>query len=484
MAPIHKINPFQTQPISRLASLVVGILLAGCQVLQTTPAIRTPTGGATANLTPTPTASFQALVTFQVKVPENTPAASGVVITILDEVTGLPFNTTSYKMNPTGSNLYEIMLPFPLNSLVNYRYELGGSPRTSEYTPQGEPARSRECLVPGPETVQDVVSAWKDQPFSGQTGTLEGEVLDAGDQSPVSGAIVSAGGQRATTLSDGSFIIDHLPPGIHNVVVTTPDGATQAFQQGAKVAAGQITEAKIPVEKSQQVSVTFLVKPPKENIVGLPIRMAGNIAILGDTFTDLAGGGSVQASREPLLAQKPDGTYSLTLKLPAGYDLHYKYTLGDGFWNAELTGDGKFQVRELTVPDHDVEIQDAIQTWRSPKFGPVTFDVQAPANTGPGDVVSIQFDPYVWMEPLPMWSMGGNRWIYILFGPEQLLGQVKYRFCRNDQCDLANQANDSSMIFTPTEKPQSIQKQISSWTALQGGTLPAWAAAVEIHPHD
>ena len=67
----------------------------------------------------------------------------------------------------------------------------------------------------------------------------------------------------------------------------------------------------------------------------MPIRLAGNLYQLGDTFGDLQGGLSTVATRMPVLAPLPDGRYSITLALPAGADIRYKYTLGDGFWNAE-----------------------------------------------------------------------------------------------------------------------------------------------------
>jgi hypothetical protein len=64
--------------------------------------------------------------------------------------------------------------------------------------------------------------------------------------------------------------------------------------------------------------------------------MAGNLLQFGNTFSDLRGGLSTVADRMPVLTPLPDGRYSVSLFLPAGAHLEYKYTLGDGFWNSEF----------------------------------------------------------------------------------------------------------------------------------------------------
>ena len=119
------------------------------------------------------------------------------------------------------------------------------------------------------------------------------------------------------------------------------DGAFQTFQQGAVVAADLTTPAFIQVQPSKIVSVTFIVQPPQDGLKGVPIRMVGNTLALGNTFADLKGGMSVLASRSPMMELLPDGRYTLTIKLPAGGDLRYKYTLGDGYWNTERTSEGE-----------------------------------------------------------------------------------------------------------------------------------------------
>ena len=58
------------------------------------------------------------------------------------------------------------------------------------------------------------------------------------------------------------------------------------------------------------------------------------------------------------------------MMLPAGADIRYKYTLGDGFWNAEHNTDGNFILRQLIVPASStpVQVQDTVQTWQAGRF--------------------------------------------------------------------------------------------------------------------
>jgi hypothetical protein len=159
---------------------------------------------------------------------------------------------------------------------------------------------------------------------------------------------------------------------------------------------------------------------------------------LGNSFADLDGGINVVASRMPTLTPLQDGRQSVSVRLPIGADVRYKYTLGDGFWNAEHDSDGNFVLRRLVVPSTDIVVQDTVNTWRAGPSAPILFDVTVPANTPAGDTVSIQFNPYGWTEAIPMWPLGGNHWIYKLYGPLNMLGAFHYRYCRNDQCGAAD----------------------------------------------
>ncbi len=64
-------------------------------------------------------------------------------------------------------------------------------------------------------------------------------------------------------------------------------------------------------------------------------RIAGNLYQLGNVYSSLRSGESTLAARMPLLTRMDDGRYTISIKLHAGNDLVYKYTLGDSLVNAE-----------------------------------------------------------------------------------------------------------------------------------------------------
>jgi hypothetical protein len=45
--------------------------------------------------------------------------------------------------------------------------------------------------------------------------------------------------------------------------------------------------------------------------------------------------------------------------------VRYKYTLGDGFWNAEHKANAEFNVRQLIVPEEDTVINESVETWQA-----------------------------------------------------------------------------------------------------------------------
>jgi hypothetical protein len=462
-----------------LVSLCV-LLLSGCSFsLLNIPGLNSPTSTPPLPSGPTATPQPFAAVTFKATLPAPLPSGELLYLSVVDEVTGLGMHPTNYAMQSMDALHYTVNVPFAFNSVVSYRYVRQGNLPTLEDDPADKTVRYRMYLVTGTGMIEDVISSWADGPYSSPTGRISGQVLDSGNQSPLPNILIAAGGQQILTDSNGKFNLAALPTGTHNLVAYGIDGAYQTFQQGARVEAGKTTQVNLALSPASVVNVTFTLSVPANTLQTVPVRLAGNLYQLGNTFGDLQGGLSTVAARMPVLTPMPDGRYSITLPLPAGADLRYKYTLGDGFWNAEHSSDGAFVLRQLIVPtsQNSLQVQDTVQTWQAGASAPILFEVTVPSHTPVGDNVSIQFNPYGWTEPLPMWPRGNNRWVYQLYSPLNMLGDFEYRYCRNDQCGIADEISTSSgqhgRLVSTSLIQQDLQDTVTGWTWLQPGNQAA-----------
>lgn len=436
--------------------------------------------------------SFEILVAeteFRVTVPEPLADGQKLTLEIVDEVTGLALNPERHAMQPVSSNQYSVKLPIPVQSVVKYRYLQEGNSRAVEYTSDGRQVRYRMVVVRNPGVVEDIISAWNNAKFKGVYGRIQGRVVQDDTNQPVPGLLVAAGGQQSLTASDGSFLLDALPPGKHNLVVYSLDGSLPAFQQEAMVAADSSTPAEIRLQPARYVNITFLVKASSDIPDGIPMRLVGNIYPLGNTFADLRGGISTIASRAPLLDFQGNKQYKINVRLPVGLDLRYKYSLGDGFWNTERGVEKRFTTRQLIVPAKDTTIEDTLNTFTTPGKGPVTFSVAVLAGMAPGETLSIQFNPFGWTEPIPMWPMGGNRWVYILYSPldGDILKEAGYRFCKNDQCGIADDAatpgvDVAGKLFKPETESRLITYEIKQWAWISESESAITVTSEEITP--
>lgn len=467
------------------------ILLSACLVLNTgCSAISTPPPTAQPGETPAAPVGNEPLlaeVTFTAELAAPIGTDSKIYINILDEVTGLALNPQRFEMTAVENGLYTVTLPFQIGSVVKYRFSREGSSSALEYTPMGAQVRYRMFRVDGPSSVHDLISAWNDLPYSGKTGRITGQISASAGGDGLPPFLVTAAGIQTITDAGGAFVLEGVPPGIHNLVVYPLDGSFETFQQGASVEDGKTTPAQVTLAPSSYVNITFNVAIPVENVVGLPVRLAGSLYQTGNTFADLDGGLSVISTRMPLLNQTENGRYSLTLALPAGADFRYKYSLGDGFWNSEQAEKGGFVIRQLIIPDHDVTIEDSVVTWHSPGAGALTFSVKAPESTPAGDFLSIQFNPYGWTEPIPMWDMGSGQWLYILYSPLNLIPGMDYRYCRNGQCAGAAEINTGEVgsigrHLNLSAETQSFQDTIAGWSWWNPDGQPSDVLAADITP--
>ncbi|MBM3179694.1 MAG: hypothetical protein FJZ86_04995 [Chloroflexi bacterium] len=389
---------------------------------------------------PSPTPQPVAQTTFIVTLPEPLQPSETLAIAVMDEVTGLSLNALQYPMSARDSLTYTAVLPVPYNSIVKYRYVRRGDSQVIEDTSLGTVIRYRLHFATAPAEVQDIIADWGDKSYARPTGTILGQVFNSDTGSPLPNLLVSAGGVHYLTDSLGRFELSGLPVGTQQLIAYSLDGMYQPFQQGATVADGRATIVDLRVKPAQLVNVTFMVTIPESTVPGVPVRIAGNILQLGNTFADLLGGVSTNTDRMPVMNLQPDGRYEITMGLPAGAHIQYKYTLGDGFWNAEHKADGQWNLREFIVPTQEMTLEDTVSAWSAGDSAPILFELTVPSVTPPGDIIYIQFNIFGWMEPIPMWPLGNQRWAYKLYGPLNVLGSFSYRYCRNGQCGSADDA--------------------------------------------
>jgi hypothetical protein len=431
---------------------------------------------------PSPTPEARAQTTFTAILPEPLGPGESLYMDVMDEVTGLALNASTYPMQARDNLTYTAALPLPLNAVVKYRYIRQSGAPISEDTTSHTPIRYRIYVVAGPGEVQDMIGSWSDKNYARPLGGIQGHVLNTDTGASIPNILVTAGGVQSITDSSGQFDLQGLPVGLHNLAAYALDGAYQAFQQGATVAASLNTPVQIHMKAAPLVKITFNVTAPSNTVPGAPIRLAGNLLQLGNTFADLEGGLSTVADRMPVLSSQPDGHYQATISLPAGATIQYKYTLGDGFWNAEHKSSGEFVLRSFVVPPQDTAIQDVIETWRAGPSSPILFQVSVPATTPVGDIVTIQFNPYGWTEPIPMWPIGKNQWAYQLYSPLNMLGTFHYRYCRNSQCDSADDSSTAGASAMGHEiatslTPEEAQDTVNSWTWLGGAETTSLVGA-------
>ena len=424
-----------------IAAIVLALVGQACTFSLFENPINPGTPTSTPGITiPSPTPQPVAQTTFIVTLPEPLQPNETLAIAVMDEVTGLSLNALQYPMSARDSLTYTAVLPVPYNSVVKYRYVRRGDSQVIEDTSLGTVIRYRLHFATAPAEVQDIIADWGDKSYARPTGTILGQVFNSDTGSSLPNLLVSAGGVHYLTDSLGRFELSGLPVGTQQLIAYSLDGMYQPFQQGATVADGRITIVDLRVKPAQLVNVTFMVTIPESTVPGVPVRIAGNILQLGNTFADLPGGVSTNTDRMPVMNLQPDGRYEITMGLPAGAHIQYKYTLGDGFWNAEHKADGQWNLREFIVPTQEMTLEDTVTAWSAGDSAPILFELTVPSVTPPGDIIYIQFNIFGWMEPIPMWPLGNQRWAYKLYGPLNVLGSFSYRYCRNGQCGSADDA--------------------------------------------
>jgi len=467
-------------------SACVAILAASCSQ----PPGPTIEGGAPTPIpVPSPTPMPSAEVIFNVFPPSGTSPNADLELVLLDPVTGLDYNQQHIAMTALDDGRHQARLVIPVGSLVYYRYLRRDPGPAQETDTFGDSVRYRLAHVPGPTQFEDIISAWSDGAFEGETGRILGHVRSATGEEPLPYLMVSAGGMLTFSDGEGAFRLEGLPTGVHQITIASTDGAYQPAQQGAMVAADHTTPAEFHLVPAHKVRVTFQVTVPGDTIVGVPVRVAGNVRQLGARFGELQDGSILSTTHMPALFAVDETHFVMIAEAYAGTDLRYKYTLGDGLWNAERDGQGAILTRQLIVPSSDLTIVDTVSTWHGSETSSILFRLTVPENTPAHETIGLQFNASGWSEPLEMWRLGQYEWLYTLHSPLDLDQPMDYRYCRNMQCgdpgspaDLGPEGVQGQL--TSSSINEVIDDVVTAWRWLEDAAGPPSVVAPEINPRE
>ncbi|MFP3853579.1 MAG: hypothetical protein ACLFWD_04700 [Anaerolineales bacterium] len=455
-----------------LSLVLTGIVLTACGAVDLGSLVQGPTPMPGAANTPIPSAE----VLFTLNAPASTPADAEISLEIVDPVTGVGYHSDRHEMSQTGENQWQASLTIPAGSLVRYRYLLTQPNQIVETSYAGEPTRYRVAHITSSMQFTDQVAGWNITQAETPPGRIVGQILASGSREPVPEMVVTAGGLQTFTDGLGRFRLEGLPAGLHNLVAYHPDGAYQPMQQGAIVASGGTTPADFTVDPAKAVTMTFQVTVPAGTPSDQPLRMVGNLRQLGDVFTGLPGGVEISSIRAPSLVQVDETSYLLLTTMYAGTDLRYKFTLGDGIWNAERDTAGAFRTRQLIIPETDAIQSDQVERWRE-AGDPITLMVDVPENTPADEVMGLQLNPFTPFEPLPMVQVGDHGWQFRLWSPLSFDQSMEYQVCRNLECGRAEASHSDTIEIDPGN---SFPRSIEEWSWWDGPGDPPSAATPEI----
>lgn len=406
-----------------------------------------------------------------------------IELVILDEVTGLPFNQERLEMDRFEGSQYYAVYEAPIGTVVPFRFEKVNQDgvRIPEVGVDGVPVRYRLYRVDGPAIASDSIAGWTDHlPEPDVYGYITGKVVSKEIGEPIKDILVSAGGVQAITDAEGKFSLSPLIAGRHTLIAYSMDGSYLPSHIEAGIATHEVTNATLEMTPSSWKEVTFMVEIPEDTFAGAPIRMAGNLSQLGNTFVELGGGMSGDTKLMPVLTETDSKYFTTKLTLPAGIDIRYKYTLGDGFWNAEHGLNKSFVVHQLIIPAeaNEITIYDRVSTWKSSETETVWFQVVVPEDTPGDELIGIQFSITDWMPALPMFKIKENLWAYPLISPHNFSGEIPYRYCRSTPCTGNFQTGVESLPLprsseTRFSKAIVVKDEVEKWAFLSPTDTPA-----------
>lgn len=425
----------------------------------------------------------QVPVFFTVDAPSVAFDGFELALDILDDLSGYQDNIRRYPMQNVSENRYEVSVLLDEGFDIRYRYTMIQPEEAHETDALGNYVAFRLAIAEKDLTINDKIQNWMREPSDQASGTLTGVLRDAKSQAGIPDVLISIAGMQTFTDMTGTFRIENLPEGTYNLVAYAVNGAYPSLQQKAVIATNSTTKVDLSLEPLNKVSVQFQVKPSAETI-GVPIRLAGNLLGSGAYFgKDYTQSGSY-ASLMPLLDQVEAESYEINLDLYAGSAFRYRYTLGNGYINAERSGEGLLVTRSFIVPKSSTTVKDEITGWRANAQTPITINVDAPVNMPQNELVSVQVKRNQWDQAIPMWHVADNKWMFLLYGNGQDVGS-ELRFCRNNECALAS---DETTLNQPLQvnffETVDIDYQITKWHNWEDGgvsTLPKVESGFQVN---
>jgi len=469
-------------------TLALAVLFAGVLTFASCTPIGGPSGPPPLEA-PTPSPLPAAEVTLWAVAPPSTPTDATLQVQFFDEIAGFAAPASVVPMRGDGAGTWSAGVTPPSRSVLYYRYARTAPGQSVEADARGDAIVTRLALVDGATQIHDVIATWADAPQALSTGRVVGTLTDAATGGALPDLLVSVGGRSAFTDGQGGFRIDDLPPGLHTLLALSPSGAYLPVQQGAIIAGESETPASLAMTAAQPIVVTFQATLPPDTPSNVPLRVAGNVLGLGNTFAGLAGGPTGSVGQMPQLVMVDPITYLGVVQLYAGTDLRYRYTLGDGTWNAERDASGGSRTRQVVLPQSDLTLGDVVATWHGPSGEVVDFHITSAPGLPPADQVSLQLKPSTWYEAIPMWPAGPAEWSYSLFSPLESGRGLGYRYCRNQLCGIADDtetpgADPTGRPATPSGDPQSLSDTVHAWSWWQADLGGAVVVAPEITPRE
>lgn len=411
-------------------------------------------------------------VEFNVEVREPISENETIVLSILDPITGLGVNPRFYEMKKNSPSLFQAQIQLPKTSTIYYKYLVQGNSQNAEVSSFGEPIDYRMYFNEDGGAVHDILAKWKGSQVPERYGQIRGTINDSVTGEPIPDIQINVSGIEAVTNGLGKFEINGLLSGENRITIRSIDGTYASYQQAALIEEGMATEANIALVKTELVKVTFSGKSLNHNFSMQSVRIIGDWGAaqsIDEASTTNLENANIGAFA---LTDQGNGEFSVTLLLPAGGTFQYKYTFGDGFWNAEKNSVGDFVVRHIIVPVNDSEFRDDIFGWSpDPEVQPVTLHVTVPPSTPSNEIITVQLNPYDWTSPLPMQRIGDGIWQIDLYQPLPVLTAIDFRFCRNYSCERGIEAmvsDGQTRTIDFASQNKYYENSVAEWMAYSG----------------